>query len=274
MSSPFQPGSGDVAAMYDRMTDVFVEALGGSIHVGYWDPHEAAPMETAAARLTTMVGERLGVLPDDGLLDIGCGTGGPALQIARATAARVTGITVSAHQRDLAVTAAQKAGLADRVEFRIADAARLPFDDGSFAGAWAIESLLHMPDRLAVLREAARVVRPGGPLVIADVCLREPPPAGAAEDTLAATAQLFQVADFTPMSRFERDLALSGWILDALSDISENVRATYGHLAAFLRAAADSPGAEGRRLAAGADVLDAFGALPAVGYALVTARRA
>jgi SAM-dependent methyltransferase len=64
--------------------------------------------------------------------------------------------------------------MADRVSFQLADAMSLPFDAGSFDGSWALECLFHMPDRPRVLREIARVLRPAGRLVIADLIERIP----------------------------------------------------------------------------------------------------
>ena len=92
-------------------------------------------------------------------LDIGCGEGFNTRQVARLGAAM--------QAIDLAPTFIRHAQETERVEplnvvFRIADATALPFADASFDFATAFMSLMDMPDPAAVLREAARVLRPGG----------------------------------------------------------------------------------------------------------------
>lgn len=59
------------------------------------------------------------------------------------------------------------------MRFALADALDLPFPDASFDGAWFFESLLHMPDKRRALAEAARVLRPGSRLAVAD-CFHRP----------------------------------------------------------------------------------------------------
>jgi SAM-dependent methyltransferase len=65
-------------------------------------------------------------------------------------------------------TYAERAGVAHAVTFVGADYARMPFERASFDVVWAVESLCHAPDKAAFYREAARVLRPGGRLVVAE----------------------------------------------------------------------------------------------------------
>lgn len=92
-------------------------------------------------------------------LDIGCGEGSNTRQLAR------MGATMRAI--DIAPTFIRHARAAEQAEplniaFQLADAAALPFADASFDFATAFMALMDMPDPAAVLREAARVLRPGG----------------------------------------------------------------------------------------------------------------
>ncbi|MGW6456446.1 SAM-dependent methyltransferase [Streptomyces sp. NPDC055078] len=264
----------DVGAMYDRFTDIFTEGLGGSIHLGYWrDGDDDSSVSVTSERMTGMVADRLAADPQSRLLDIGCGTGRPALQIARTTGAHVTGVTVSDYQLRLASAAADRAGRAERVVFQHADAMKLPYANGEFHGAWAIESLVHMADPRAALAEAARVVTPGGRLVIADFSMREPV-ADEAWQVVNQLAQMFHTRTFPTHSDHRDNLAATGWELEDLTDIGEQVRAGYRHLIALMRRLADE--AEGEMaapLSAGADVIEALGAVPDLGYVLITATR-
>ncbi|MGW3498880.1 SAM-dependent methyltransferase [Streptomyces sp. NPDC001020] len=172
----------DVGAWYDRFGGLYSLTMGDSMHLGMWDggvrpePGRALSSDEAWLELTQaqdrwtdeLIGEL--ALAGEGrrVLDIGCGTGRPTVRLARATGARVTGITASRTQTAQAAERASRAGLAGRVDFATGDAMRLPFPDCSFDGAWAIESFAHFADRLLALREAWRVLRPGGRLVLAD----------------------------------------------------------------------------------------------------------
>jgi SAM-dependent methyltransferase len=104
------------------------------------------------------------------VLDIGCGTGVAARAIARRPgfSGRVLGIDLSPA---LALTAAQLAageGLDNRVDFRPGDSRKLDLADGAFDAVVAHTLLSHVDDPLAVVREAARLVRPGGMIGIFD----------------------------------------------------------------------------------------------------------
>ncbi|MER5767340.1 SAM-dependent methyltransferase [Streptomyces sp. NPDC001985] len=263
-----------VGTMYDQFSDVFAQAMGGNIHVGYWDgADDPSTVEQATDRMTDMVVDRLAAQPGQHLLDIGCGTGRPATRIATRTQARVTGITISAHQLERAQQTARPAGSGTHVDYRFADVMKLPFGDTTFDAAYAIESLMHVPDRTIALTEAARTVRPGGHLVVTDFLLRRPV-TGAAQVAVDTAAGIFQVANFASPDEYRTHLASAHWQLEAFEDIGEQVRRTYTHLTATMHALRDSVPAELTDLIdQGMDAIGAFATFPEVGYVLITARR-
>ncbi|MBC3990056.1 class I SAM-dependent methyltransferase [Streptomyces sp. AC563] len=68
-----------ISAMYDQSTEFFLEALGGSIHYGYWpDASDRGSMVEASRRMTALMIEKLGATAGQSVLDIGCGAGRPA----------------------------------------------------------------------------------------------------------------------------------------------------------------------------------------------------
>jgi ubiquinone/menaquinone biosynthesis C-methylase UbiE len=107
--------------------------------------------------------------PTAAVIDLGCGTG----VVTRAIAARdgfagtVTGVDQSPHFIAVAESLAAD-GVGDRMEFAVGDAHALDFADASFDAAVAHTLVSHVRDPLAVLAEAARVVRPGGTIAIFD----------------------------------------------------------------------------------------------------------
>ena len=104
------------------------------------------------------------------VLDLGCGTGLAARAIAHRTgfSGRVSGVDISPYLVAAAKRLAGEEGVADRLDFRTGDVRRLDFPDGGFDALVAHTLLSHVEDPLAVLMEAARVVRPGGMVGIFD----------------------------------------------------------------------------------------------------------
>ncbi|MCL2158379.1 MAG: class I SAM-dependent methyltransferase [Oscillospiraceae bacterium] len=103
---------------------------------------------------------------DKNVLDIGCGAGGKSLYYASLGARRVVGIDIIEQYAEESAELAKKLGLADRFEFVLADAAQLPFEDGSFNTIIANDAMEHVKDPAAVLDECIRTLGPGGRLYI------------------------------------------------------------------------------------------------------------
>ncbi len=108
--------------------------------------------------------------PQGSVLDVGCGTGSLALAIKRrmGSACEVIGIDASAEMIERARRKAGKARL--NVAFQESIAEALPFADASFDVVFSTLMLHHMPSkaRARCLDEIARVLKPGGSVLIAD----------------------------------------------------------------------------------------------------------
>lgn len=111
-----------------------------------------------------------GVRPGARVLEVGCGTGVVVRDLARAVGPR--GRVVGVDRSRVLVRAAGQLlrgdSLRRRVAFRVADGMRLPFRDGRFDATLAVTVLLHVPDPMGVVREMARVTRPGGTVAVQD----------------------------------------------------------------------------------------------------------
>jgi SAM-dependent methyltransferase len=113
--------------------------------------------------------EWLDLCPGKTMLDVACGAGGPALRIAATTGCSVVGIDVHEQAVATASSLAAQRGLADRVQFRAADAAgALPFSDASFDVISCIDAINHFPERPRVVAEWTRLLKPGGRLLFTD----------------------------------------------------------------------------------------------------------
>jgi ubiquinone/menaquinone biosynthesis C-methylase UbiE len=111
-----------------------------------------------------------GVRPGDCVLDVGCGTGVITRNLTQRVGrqGRVVGIDPSTRLIEKALRRAEEEGLKDRIEFRCADGAALPFSDESFDLVVASAVFGHVPNGMEVLKEMVRVARPGGTVLAFD----------------------------------------------------------------------------------------------------------
>jgi ubiquinone/menaquinone biosynthesis C-methylase UbiE len=108
-------------------------------------------------------------LPDDArAVDVGTGFGALAFLMASIRPdVHITGIDPEAGLVEGAALAAAGMGL-DRLDFRLGDGAKLPFETGSLDAAMCQTVLIHVPDASAIVAEMARVLRPGGVFLAAE----------------------------------------------------------------------------------------------------------
>ena len=111
-----------------------------------------------------------GVRSGDYVLDVGCGTGVVARDLAQRVGhqGRVVGVDPSERLIEVAVRRMEEGGLKGRIEFQSADGAALPFPDGSFDLVVASAVFGHIPNGMEVLAEMVRVARSGGTVVVFD----------------------------------------------------------------------------------------------------------
>ncbi|MEE9589925.1 MAG: methyltransferase domain-containing protein [Hyphomicrobiaceae bacterium] len=103
------------------------------------------------------------------VLDIGCGTGGPAIVLTRDLgAAHVTAIDIEAPLLTRAEQNAQEAHVAAKTTFQLVEPGPLPFPDGTFDIVFSKDALIHIEDKAALYRDVLRVLRPGGIFVASD----------------------------------------------------------------------------------------------------------
>lgn len=105
--------------------------------------------------------------PGMSLLDVGCGPGTITVEFAdRLAPGRVVGVDAAA---EVIARAAELGAGRENLEFAVADAYALPFEDGSFDIVHAHQLLHHLGDPVAALREFRRVTKPGGLVAVREV---------------------------------------------------------------------------------------------------------
>lgn len=273
MTEP-QPSPSMVGAMYDQFTDIFAQSFGGNLHFGYWEGEkDDSPIEAATDRLTDLVADRL-ALPGVGrVLDVGCGSGKASVRIATGRGLHVVGITISDHQLQLARARSCDEGLLGRVSFHLADAMELPFQDSSFDGAYAIESIIHMRDKDAVFSHLARVLRPGARLVVADV-YQNGEISDEEADLVAQGSQFFQVSSLITADMYREYVHRAGLQILEFTDIRENVQRSYASPATMChQITSTSNGEVSSQMATIARFFEQIGMIKQISYMLLTAIR-
>lgn len=149
-----------VADHYDELDPIYRRVWGEHVHHGLWTAGRETPGEAVEALVDT-VGDRLGLLPGQVCVDIGCGYGSTARRLAVTGGVRVTGFTLSTEQARYAAAHA-----APGVDIQVRDWLDNGLADASADAAWAIESSEHMVDKPRFFAEAHRVLSPGGRFVI------------------------------------------------------------------------------------------------------------
>ena len=138
------------------------------VHWGYWEDPSRATLDldefsAAMDRLDREVVDAGEIADGQAVLDAGCGFGGTLAGLRlRHRKLSLTGLNIDPRQLRLARAAAPG------VEFVEGDACAMPFPDRSFDRVLAVECIFHFPSRLKFLKEAARVLKPGGRAALSD----------------------------------------------------------------------------------------------------------
>lgn len=142
----------------------------GFSNFGYWSPSIQTPVQAAEALVLELLKP---VQPISGpLLDVACGQGGTTRTLSQfVPAGEILAINISTQQ----LAAAEKN--APGSQFRAMSATDLDLPDQSQAGILCVEAVFHFETRRRFLKEALRVLQPGGWLALSDVRFRFPPPA-------------------------------------------------------------------------------------------------
>jgi len=225
MTSPEQYAP---AAHYDRVTAAWGLLLGAELHYGYFATgQEQLPVATRA--LTTQMLEAAQLRAGLRVLDVGCGTGEPARRLAREFGVEVLGITTSEVGVATATEITQAEGV-DGVRFEVRDGTDNRLPAASFDRAWVMESSHLMPDRPALLRECARVLAPGGRLVLCDIIRRREIPFAELRQRRHAFAVLraaFGAARMDSLDQYARYAVDAGLVDVVTRDITAETLPTF-----------------------------------------------
>jgi cyclopropane-fatty-acyl-phospholipid synthase len=188
----------------------------------------ATTLEEAQQAKLALVCDKLALEPGQRVLDIGCGWGSFAIHAAVTRGVEVTGITLSEPQAELARRRAAEAGVADRVDIRVADYRDL---DGELFDAVASIGMVEHVGSVqidAYAKQVARLVRPSGPVLnhgIARVRHGEP--------EAGAFSERYVFPDAAPLhlSRIVTAMERAGLVTDHVEGFAADYAETLSHWA-------------------------------------------
>jgi tocopherol O-methyltransferase len=138
-----------------------------AIHYGYWD-EKLKSFPQSLTRMNEVMMEAAAIKPTDKVLDAGCGIGGSSIFLAERLGCNVIGISLSERQVDKAKELALKNKVEDKVKFEIMNYCITDFAGESFDVVWGCESICYADDKEQFIKEAYRLLKPGGRMVVAD----------------------------------------------------------------------------------------------------------
>ena len=138
-----------------------------AIHYGYWD-ERVKNFSQSLARMNEVMADAAAIKPADVILDAGCGIGGSSIFLAQQIGCRVTGISLSEKQIFKARELAKLKGVGDKTKFDTMNYCATSYPDNSFDVVWACESICYADDKELFIKEAFRILKPNGRLLIAD----------------------------------------------------------------------------------------------------------
>lgn len=159
------------------------------------------------------------------VLEVGSGSGGSAMFLARTTGCRVTGIDINEHGIRNARRLASEDDLARLTTFQKADASRrLPFVDDSFDALLSNDAMCHIPNRGTVLEDWRRVLKPGARMLFTDALVIT----GLISHEEIATRSMIGKYFFLPVGENERLIGAAGFRLLKCENLTSACSRTAG----------------------------------------------
>ena len=162
------------------------------------------------------------VRADSNVLEVGSGSGGPAVHLAVARGCHVTGVDINHHGVRNAERLALARGVVDRVNFLAVDATQpLPFPAATFDAVVSNDAMCHLANRLDVLRDWHRVLRPQGRILFTDAMVVT----GLVSHEEIAVRSSVGFYLFVPPGENERLIVQAGFTLVSSEDVTASAAA-------------------------------------------------
>jgi tocopherol O-methyltransferase len=175
-----------------------------SLHYGYWDD-SVRNFHEALLNINRVLAKIAEIRDGESVLDAGCGVGGSSIWLATEKNCQVTGISLNEKQINRATALAKTFGATEKVLFEKRDYSDTFYAANSFDVVWAIESVCYAHDKGDFLKEAFRVLKPGGRVIVADFFKRKDLN-GTEGEQVKKWAACWAINDFSTREEFEAQL--------------------------------------------------------------------
>ncbi len=200
-----------------------------AVHFGFYDEH-ADKHKDALQNTNKTLAEFANIQKGEKVLDAGCGRGGSCFWLVKNIGAMPVGITPVQSQIDDCINKAIELKLADQCIFVNADYCQMPFEGESFDVVWACESLCHAEDKSLFYKEAYRVLKPGGRVIIAEYIRSDRPLGESNEQLLAEWLHNWAIPDIDTKEEHNNYATSVGFKDFKVIDYSSKVRVSLRNL--------------------------------------------
>lgn len=193
-----------------------------AMHYGYFDENTKR-LRDALTNMNVRLAEFGGITPGAYVLDAGCGVGGSSIFLAKNFDAKTKGITLTPKQVLKSRENAEKHGVSEQCSFEEQNYLSTNFPDNTFDFIWAVESVCYAYDKEDFLREAYRILKPGGTVMVADFYENDAPGIEIDRELMKKWTDTWAIKAYAGVEEFWNKMHKVGFEATERKDISTNI---------------------------------------------------
>ena len=201
---------------------IYRSVMGTTLHLAMFEGDE--PRHQAHLRTKEFLTARLpDIASDTTIIDLGSGYGDMARFLAQRFGCRIIGVNLVHVQNMLSLSLSREGGLGEQISAIEADFAHVPLPSACTKIVWSQEALLHAPDRRRVLREASRLLQPGGIFIFTDLLQTGP----MEHEEARLIHERVKINSFETFDSYQDHLQAADLRVEEVADLSEYVAQSY-----------------------------------------------
>ncbi|MBC7886078.1 MAG: methyltransferase domain-containing protein [Saprospiraceae bacterium] len=208
---------------------IWINKQNRALHFGYFQDG-IQNHNDALVNLNQVMADKVNIGPNDKVLDAGCGQGGSAMWMAEHIGCEVVGVTIVPHQVIQAKRESLQRKIEHKTSFEVKDYCHTGFADNSFSVVWACESICHAAQKADFYKEALRVLKPGGRLIVAEYIRNKRPFGIEEEKVLHQWCSGWSMPDLDTWEEHTTNMKLAGFTSISHEDVTTNIEPSLGRL--------------------------------------------